>query len=155
MKRTHDATVDQQAQWVCFVRDDVGIAGRDREPHDPTFTCLFFFDKASTPDADKILALLRKYISDSDEMINVVLHLAVQGRHPRYLGEYDDTKTKDPVEGSGYERLLEDDDDVAFNRLLEQTAAIGNFGTWKSFPSDDAGGVDMECERVIRFHTKF
>lgn len=151
MKRTHDK-VDASPQLVCFVRDDVGIPNRGHLA--PTFTCLFLFDQTSTPDAEKILALFRAYIKDYDEIINVVLLLILQGRHPRYLTEYDADKVADPLAGSDYEDLFDDENEV-LERLVEQTKDIENFGAWKSLPSDDAADVDMECVRVIRFHTKF
>lgn len=160
MKRTRDKvdeTVEAEAkapQWICFVRDDVG--GGLRRATDPTFSCLFFFDKTSTPEADKILALFREKIENYDESINVYLHFLVNGHHPRHVFEYDLAKEPDPLTGADYEYVVDDDEDEeALGKLVEESKQIENFGTWKAFSSDKADKVDMACERVIRFYTKF
>jgi hypothetical protein len=156
MKRTFDkigTETPAPSQWICFVRDVVSISGCLFT--DPAFTCLFFFDQTSTPDADKILTLLRKKFKENDEMVNVILHLAVKGRHPRYLLEYDPDNEPDLLNACGYADLIDcDDGGAALDELIAETKDIQNFGTWKAFPSDDAEDVDMECVRIIRYYTR-
>jgi hypothetical protein len=147
---------ERKSRWVCFVRDDVGGGPRPEGEH-TLFAGLFFFDMASTPDADKILALFRKYIRDYNEIINLILHLAVKGHHPSYLATYNADEDSDPLEGSNYADLVDELDDprAYVDDMVAQTKDITSFGTWEYFPSDDADDIDRACERVIRFYTRY
>jgi hypothetical protein len=124
---------------------------------------VFFFDMASTPDADKIVTAIKRLIDAEDPLVNIALQCMVNGDHPsdvvdRYVSG-SATAESDNIEGcDGVMHLLvrdEDEMDEAYESRLncidDLMHDVKNVGKWE-YCDDGTGEFDRACVRLIRFY---
>jgi hypothetical protein len=157
MKRVRhsDGPTQRTPEWFCFVRVDVRPTG--------SLGGLFFFDVASTKDADVILAFCRKCIREDHVGVNFLLHLATNGWRFRDLNNPVWNIDDNPLAESGYETMhefwVEGGEEEAFDIFAIEDGRyaslkdVENLGEWLFFPDDDGEIVDMPCSQTIRFFT--
>jgi len=125
---------------------------------------VYRFDLDSTPDADKILALLRREIKKHNEYVNLLFHLFANGKHPndidfnseeeRDSDDWDWGENNADLAESSYMGELGDEynEYETIQELRSWTDEIESIGKWERLDSDEQ--IDEPCVHLLRFFTK-
>ncbi len=151
VKDLPDAKRARTPRYYAFLRMDA--KGDDSD-------AVFLLDLDSTPDADKIVALLRRLIENYDERVNILFFCFSQGMHPKTIAENDYDEHPDLLAGLDhrYQRHMETEDgEIDASEWPEIIGEdITDIGTWKTFGNgDDGAEVDLPCVHLLRFFTHF